>query len=167
MAPLPANIAVADVFTAPSFYVKNTRSDHTDVPTFVVQPLVNSSMFQVTAPKTLRNASSTGIANVTQAASASVPVDGRVTGASGVAEKSEPIQASTASDRDTASDNLKLNGPGIAAAKQDVDSTAAMTRGNWEYCRDKLGLNETTPEFVVGMTRRYPSPAVVTVLVCR
>ena len=163
MAPLPANIAVADVFTAPSFYVKNTRSDHTDVPTFVVQPLVNSSMFQVTAPKTLRNASSTGIANVTQAARASV--DGRVTGASGVAEKS--IQASTASDRDTASDNLKLNGPGIAAAKQDVDSTAAMTRGNWEYCRDKLGLNETTPEFVVGMTRRYPSPAVVTVLVCR
>jgi hypothetical protein len=38
-------VLVGDVFTAPSFFVKDTRSRDSGIPTFVVHPLVDTQLF--------------------------------------------------------------------------------------------------------------------------
>ena len=41
---------VADVFTAPSFFVKDSRTRSSHIPTHVVHPLVDTQLFSAPAP---------------------------------------------------------------------------------------------------------------------
>jgi hypothetical protein len=126
--PVPDNIIVADVLTAPSVFVKHTRSTHADVPTMVLHPVVDEAQF---------NPSVSGLdehQSLTSTTSSRAVIDSEV-----------PVCMHT---RVTTSTMAASSSSGHRADERVGGVWGTRSTGSAEYCRRRLGL--VACELVVG-----------------
>ncbi len=143
---VPDTIIVADVFTAPSAFVKYTRSGLANVPTIVMHPLVDDTLFRRADSASNRRRHHAGL-DLHGLASESPGEHSESTHAAS-ASRADAVAASTEDGRARWSHaGLEVPAAGVRVGLGHSDA-AWMSSVHSEYCQQRLGLPDN--ELVVG-----------------